>query len=328
MLDRSRQVRLGFVALGFLLLALPGAALAQFVDEEPVGRLTIGGTLGVVTSSMSDINDNLSVLDRTFTADEIRATDKINASLLSALDVRYRLTDWLSLGVQWGALQNRSEFNTTRLDQRFFSRATTYGINAYYHFQGVTDWNERLQVYVGGGFLLLRNGTIEFAVEDKTTNNFRYDSEPPEWGDLAEFSGAAKAEADGAGFNLVVGSSYQLSGSFSVAMDLGYRLAKMSDLTVTEIEGFEAGNDWALERFASSDTQQPREPGDWALWDFFLRDPNATLPDGRNRTDAKDPDNAGTTGCADCPLYYGSGGAVEIDYSGFVAALSFRLHFF
>ena len=78
------------------------------------------------------------------------------------------------------------------------------------------------------------------------------------------------------------------------------------------------------ERFNGSDIPGQnviREPGDWAIIDFFMGDPNAVW-DGRKRTDPKDQG-----GCADCPLYY-SGGPIEVDYSGLFATLSLRVHFF
>jgi len=165
---------------------------------------------------------------------------------------------------------------------------------------------------------LLSSGRVEWSLEDNTINSFRPD------GDLAELSGRGKATGSGAGFTVSGGGSYQLSSRFSVAIDVGYRYGKLSDLKINpdDVEGF-------YERFGTGDGEDNsdliREPGDWAIWDFFLRDPNATLPDGRNRNDPKVPGDE-KTGCADCPLYY-HGGNIEVDYSGFFSSLYLRAHF-
>ena len=295
---------------------------AQYVDEDPVGRLTIGGSIGVISSSMGDVNDNLGIVDQFLQFDEVRATDKINGTLMTSLNLRYKIFETLSLGFSWGGLQNRSELNVEKANLRFFSRATMYSLDAYYHFPGVTDLNERLQLYAGGGLLLLQNGRVEWEFFDPEFNLGNWHTEdPPPPGDLAELSGQGRGTASGNGFHLSGGASFQVSGRLSLAGELGFRFAKLTDIKLDSenVEGY-------YERF---ENPEAREPGDWAIWDFFFRDPNSATPDGRKRTDIRDEDEINLenpTGCHDCPLYY-TGGALEVDYTGPFALVSIRVHF-
>ena len=314
--------------LGALMLMLGARpAAAQLVDEEGVGRLTIGGTLGFQLTAMGDVNDNISVVNRFLDRDLIQPLDKVNVGLLTSLDVRYRLgrtppeepgetasfMDRLSLGFAWGGLNTWSDFDVTRSTVRFFSRATTYYPYILYHFAFIEPLEPRAQVYAGGGPIFLRAGRVEWSLEDNTSNNFLVD------GDLAELSGSGKASGSGTGFTLQGGASYQLSPMLSVALDFGYRRARMTNLSLDEADGGEP------ERFPGGDGAEDvtREPGDWAIIDFFLRDPNGEY-NGRNRRDPEEDDGSG--GCPDCPLYY-RGGPLEVDYSGAFSTISFRLHF-
>jgi len=301
---------------------------AQLVEEEKVGRLTIGGTLGFQLTAMGDVNDNIAVVNTFLDRDLIQPLDDVDVGLLTSLDVRYRLgqtppeedptasvpfTKRLSIGFAWGGLNTWSDFDVTRSTVRFFSRATTYYPYVLYHFPFIEPIAPRVQVYAGGGPIFLKAGRVEWSLEDNTTNNFLVD------GDLAELSGSGKASGSGTGFTLQAGASFQLNSRFSVALDAGYRRAKISNLTLDEADGGEP------ERFPGGDGVEDvtREPGDWAIIDFFLRDPNGSF-DGRNRQDPENDD--GTGGCPDCPLYY-RGGPLEVDYSGAFSTISFRVHF-
>jgi len=324
-----RQVRFPALLLALSALVLGAMpARAQLVDEEGVGRLTIGGTLGFQLTSMSDVNDNFGVVNRALGYAGMRSMDPIHAGLLTQLDVRYKLGQTppeepgepvsflhrLSIGFGWGAINARSGFETTRVGTRFYTRSTTYYPYVLYHFPFLETVAPRTSIYAGGGPLFLKAGTVEWTLKDLTVNNFL----PGPEGDLAEFSGKGRATGTGTGLVLMGGGSFQLSSRFSVAMDAGYRLAKLSNLQLQEAVG-------DTERFPGSDlpgTTVIREPGDWAIIDFFLRDPNAVW-DGRRRTDPKNPDG----GCADCPVYY-TGGPLKVNYSGLFATFSFRVHFF
>jgi hypothetical protein len=117
-----------------------------------------------------------------------------------------------------------------------------------------------------------------------------------------------------------------LNSTFSLAVDLGYRSGKLSNLDLTEVTGQD-------KRFPGDDDGDPtndvvRRPGDWSVIDFFLRDRNAVFK-GRVRTDA----NQG--GCdpniedgidEECPLYY-TGGDLDVDFSGPFLNFTVRVHF-
>jgi hypothetical protein len=246
---------------------------------------------------------------------------------MSHLDVRFRLgrtppedpleeTSWLdriTIGFAWGAVNSRSEINDiTRVQVRFYSRATTYYPFVLYHFPFFEQKVSRLQVTAGGGPLLLRSGYVEWMLNDRTINIFLED------GDISEVAGTAKAAGSATGFVLQAGGSYMLSSTFSLAGEIGYRRGKMSNVVLNEAVGQD-------KRFPGDDDPETEEivrrPGDWAVIDFFMRDDDAVY-DGRKRTDPKDDG-----GCEDCPLYY-DGGPLEVDYSGPFISLTLRAHLF
>ena len=316
-----------WLALG-LVLFTAGPVAAQIVNEENVGRLTIGPSIGFLLPSMGDVNDNLDVVNRFLAREDVVGLDDVNQALLTGLDIRYRLgntpdttetfMDRLTVGFNWGAINVHRQLEVTRADVRFFSRATTYSAYVLYHLPYLESKWPRTQVTVGGGPVYLQSGTVEWVLLDHTTNNFFTEIEDGV-GDLSELTGRGKASGNGLGVNLQAGGSFMLNRRFSVGLDLGYRLAKISDLELDEATG------QTDLRFPNPDeVPVERQPGDWAIIDFFFRDPNTTYED-RNRNDAPDREPE-TGGCDGCPMYYG-GGPLEIDYSGLFANLSLRVHF-
>jgi len=316
----------GLVLVALVALALPVPGHAQLVDEESVGRLTIGGGLGVIMPSMSDVNDNIRVVNPFLHRDEIRRLNPVREGLLTHLDVRFRLgntpkeepgepvsfKDRISVGFSWGAITARSEINdVTRVAVRFYARATTFYPYILYHLPLLESLEPRAQLMVGGGPILLRSGNVEWRVRDNTTNIFI-----PE-GDISELAGTSKASGTGAGLVLQGAASYQLNHRFSVGLDFGYRKAALKNLSLDQAVGQD-------KRFPGDDSGDPtnvvRRPGDWTVIDFFKRDPNAVY-EGRKRTD---PVEDG--GCQNCPLYY-TGGDLDVDYSGPFVTFTLRAHF-
>ena len=318
-------------ALG-LVLFTAGPAAAQIVNEENVGRLTIGPTIGILLPSMGRVNDNLDIVNRFLAREDVVGLDPVNEALLTGLDIRYRLgntpvsepdtaesfLDRVSIGFNWGAINVHKQLEVTRADVRFFSRATTYSAYVLYHLPFFESKWPRTQLLVGGGPVYLQSGAVEWVLLDHTTNNFFTEIEDGV-GDLSELTGRGVASGNGLGVNLQGGGTFMLNRRFSVGLDLGYRLAKISDLELTEATGQDDL------RFPNpEEVEVSRQPGDWAIIDFFYRDRNTTY-EGRNRNDPGDREPE-TGGCEGCPLYY-EGGPLEIDYSGLFANITLRAHF-
>jgi hypothetical protein len=315
-----------FTFTAFCLFALP--AFGQLVEEEAVGRLTIGGSIGVVFPSMTEVNRNVDVVNPFLRREEIRSLDHINEALLTGLDIRYRLgqtpkeepdeagtfLDRISVGFSWGAVSARTEItDVTRASVRFFSRATTYYPFVLYHLPFLEASQPRLQLVIGGGPIFLKSGLVEWELEDNTTDGvFKVD------GDLTELSGTASASGSALGVVLQAGATIMLNTRFSVGMDAGYRRGRISDLTLDDAAGDLCNGTIGGCRFGEGDPNTPdivRRLGDWGVIDFFLRDPNGEWQ-GRNR---KDPgpnvrtEEDGTGGCADCPAPYYTGGGLDVD---------------
>ena len=211
-----RQVRYQALLLAILVLVLGAMpARAQLVDEEGVGRLTIGGGLGFQLTSMSDVNRNFDIANRALAYGGMRTIDKMKVGVVTNLDVRYKLGQTpseepgetvpfmkrLSVGFAWGAINARSGFSTTRAGVRFFTRSTTYYPYVLYHFPFIENVAPRTSLYAGGGPLFLKAGTVDWGLTDMSINNFL----PGPEGDLAEFSGQGSATGTGTGLVLMGG---------------------------------------------------------------------------------------------------------------------------
>jgi len=330
------------VLVGLGLVAFAAPARGQLYNEETVGRLRIGGTIGGVLSSMSAVNDNIGVVNGALALDEITSLSKINTSLLTALEIRYRLgrtpkedpdephrfLDRFTLGFAWGALQAGSTIdNIERVYVNYWSRATTYYPYLLYELPFFDTTQPRLETYVGGGPYFLTSGTVNWTLTDFTSNSF---IDFPGIPDISELAGVAQAEGSATGAVLQGGIQFMLNKRFSVSADLGYRFAQMSNVTLLSAQGQDA-------RFPG-DPSQVRRPDDWSVIDFFLRDRNAVYdgqrpghqegidegvyPPGPWKRDT--PKTQG--GCETCPLYY-TGGQLDVDFSGPFGSVSFWVHF-
>jgi hypothetical protein len=320
------------VLASLTMMAVVRPAEAQLVNDEAVGRLSIGSAIGPQVASMKDINDNLTVVNGILRRGEVGPVGKVRVALSTGLDVRFRLgrtppedpetkvtwKDRITLGFTWGGLNAETGINTGDATVRFFSRTTTYTPYLLYQLPYLEKVDQRAGLYVGGGPVFMRNGYIEWKVRDYTHNNFLVD------GDISELTGSGKARASGTGFMLMGGASYQLSHRFSVAVDMGYRRAKMTNVTITQ--GHTPGA-WNIEYFPNPAVgDQVPDPGDWGIIDFFDRDPNAVY-DGHKRTDPYDPSDPNNGGCSECRAPWFKGGPINLDYSGPFTQFSFRVHF-
>ena len=286
-----RQIPLATLLATLVVISITTVpAFGQLVEEESVGRLTIGGGVGAAFPSLKAVNQNVGIVNPFLRRDEIRPLNRINEALLTNMEIRYRLgntpkeeaeetvsfLDRISVGFSWGAITARTEINdVTRVGVRFYSRATTYYPFLLYHLPFLESSQPRIQLVVGGGPLFLRSGVVEWHVDDRTTNDFIVE------GDISELAGFANASGSAQGFVVQGGGYFMLNSRFSVGMDVGYRSGTMSDLTLNDAVGQER-------RFPGDDDPDTpdivRRLGDWSVIDFFFRDPDAVW-DGRDRND-------------------------------------------
>jgi hypothetical protein len=328
---RRRLAAVVAVALSGIAGFVPGAR-AQIVNEEAVGRLTVGAGLGILVPSMSDVDSNFRVVNGILQNHQLRSVKDVNEAVLSYLEVRYRLgrtppeeigteisfKDRISMGFSWGAINAESSFETEQADVLFYARATTYYPHVLYHLPFTEEKLPRLQVMAGGGPLLLRNAYIEWSVHDRTSNTPGFIVD----GDLSELAGQSRASADGLGFIVQAASSFQLNKTFSLGLDLGYRFATLSDIQLNDASG-------EASRFSSSGGDViVRDPGIWSIVDFWKRSRDAEHK-GSRRTDPKRPDEEDEQGggCAGCRDPYFEGGDIDVDFSGPFAAVALRVHF-
>ncbi|TPW04209.1 MAG: hypothetical protein FD129_2938, partial [bacterium] len=86
--------------LALLFLGWPVLASAQIVDEEDVGRFTLGGTIGFAGNSMGRFNENIDVVNHFLTTQGIplREADGFHGGATFMGEVRYRVSQRWILG--------------------------------------------------------------------------------------------------------------------------------------------------------------------------------------------------------------------------------------
>lgn len=294
-------------------LFLPALADAQIIDEEEVGRLTIGGAIGYGGNSMSRYNENIGVVNHFITRQGVplREADDLNGGAIARAELRYKMSERFVIGFGIGNAESKSAFDVQLGATNFYARSTLLMPALYYNLPFVQNSEafinvaDRVNLYVGGGPIFYTNARTRMLIVDNSTEPvFNVD------GDLGELDGEAEASGTGFGFQGLMGGSYQLTRTFSVALEAGYRIGKVSDLKIDR-----------LMSFVRDDTENDpnrREYGDRTIEDFFERDERPTDPPFPDRDIEGDP----------IPYYSDFDGPLDLDFSGVTVTIGLRMHLF
>jgi hypothetical protein len=297
----------------FVALLVPTASLAQIIDEEEVGRLTIGGSIGFGGNSMSRYNENIGVVNHFISRQGVplRNADELDGGSIVRGEIRYKMSDRFVIGFGVGNAESKSAFDVQLGATNFYARSTLVMPALYYNLpfvqtsEAFINVADRVNLYVGGGPICYTNARTRMLIIDRSTEPvFNVD------GDLGELDGEAEASGTGFGFQGLIGGSYQLTKTFSVAAEAGYRIGKVSDLKIDK-----------LMSFVRDDTENDpnrREYGDRTIEDFFERDERPTDPPFPDRDIEGDP----------IPYYSDFDGPLDLDFSGITLTIGLRMHIF
>lgn len=301
----------GAVVAALVLALVPAGAGAEIIDEKEVPRLSVGFLLGYAGNSMGRYNENISVVNHFLSTQGIpvREADKLGGGASVQGELRYKFNPQFSLGLGVASLESKSAFSFTLAEINFYARSTAISPMLYYHLPFVQksekfiDVADRMSLYVGAGPVILTKGsTLVRIIDGSNEPQFNAD------GDMSEIDGEGKATGSGGGFRGLVGGSYQLTGRFSFAAEVGYRYGKITNLKIDEttLRGFE--------RDIGQNDPERREPLEQAIRDFYDRAQRPpALPDmdiNRNHI----------------PYYSDFEGPLELDFSGVTLQVGFRLH--
>jgi hypothetical protein len=308
------KVRLGLLAAlaaAVVLVVNPIPASSEIVDEEEVGRFTFGLHFGYTQVRMSEYNENIDVVNHWLTNQGIplREAEHLKGSSSIKGELRYKFGKRFSFGLGVGNTEAKSSFYVTFGDVNFYARSTVWSAMGYYHLPFVDNWGEladRMSLYVGAGPVLLTNGSTHMRIADRTTEPV-FDQD----GDLIELDGEGDGRGNGGGLQGIAGASYQLNSRFSVAAEVGYRSARINDLELSNVVGYD--------RDIAEEDPERREPLEGAILDFFRRPPGA-----RGERGIPSEDIEGNH----IPYYSDHEGPLELDFSGVLAHVSFRVHIF
>lgn len=297
--------------LSVFLLELPLVASAQIIDEEEVGRFTIGGMAGYAGNSMGRYNENIDVVNYFLTTQGIalREADGFNGGASGTAELRYRVSDRWIVGFGVANSESKSSFSVTLGEVDFHARSTLYIPSIYYvlpfvqsseSFSSVAD---RMNLYLGAAPVFFTRARTQMRIVDRS-NEPVFDID----GDLGELDGEGDADGTAIGLQGLLGISYQLTAALSLAGEVGYRYGKVTDLNVTKTEGYV--------RDDTESDENRREPGDQAIIDFFDREDRA---DGLPNEDIEGNE---------IPYYSDFADKLDLDFSGFLIQIGFRIHLF
>jgi len=298
--------RRGVLVAGIVLALAPRSSVAEIVDEEEVSHFLVNFAIGYQGTKMSDFNDDIRVVNYFLHSNQgIREANLFSGAAAVKGEIRYKFGDHVSIGMGVSSTEAKSAFDVTFGAVDFYTRATCWEPMIYYHMPFIQSIEsiiaDRMSLYVGAGPVFLSNGLGHMRITDRTTEpTFRQD------GDLIEIDGQGEVTGTGAGFQGLVGASWQLTSLISFAGEVGYREAKITNPKIRRAEGFE--------RDVASEDPERREPGDQAIIDFFER---GGRPPGFPATDIEGN-----------PIPYYNGGPIDLDFSGVQARLGVRFHLF
>jgi len=296
--------------LTLVLLGLPTMASAQIIDEEDVGRFTLGAMIGYAGNSMSRYNENIDVVNHFLTNQGIplREADGFSGGASVQGEVRYRVSDRWIVGFGVANSESKSAFDVTLGAVDFYARSTLYIPSVYYvlpfiqnseKFASVAD---RMNMYIGAGPVFFTRARTHMQIIDRSNEPvFNID------GDLGELDGDGDANGSAVGMQALFGTSYQLTAALSLAAEIGYRFGQVNDLEVTNATGYV--------RDDTENDENRREPGDDAIINFFERDDREGVPE---------EDIEGNP----IPYYSDYPDDLNLDFSGFLVQLGFRIHLF
>lgn len=305
----SRSAVVTGVALIAAIGLAPSAVRGEIVDEKEVGRLSLGFMIGYAGNSMDRYDENIGVVNHFLTHQgiAIREADELSGGASVQGELRWKFNPHFSLGFGAASLQSKSAFSVTLAEINFFARSTALSPMLYYHLpfvqssEAFVNVADRMSLYVGAGPVFLSKGYTLARILDRS-NEPQFNED----GDLGELDGDLEASGTGVGVRGLIGGSYQLTSRFSFAAEIGYRQAKVTDLTLDTVRGFE--------RAVGDNDPDRREPLEQAMRDFFdRRERAAGLPDqdiNRNHI----------------PYYSDFDGPLELDFSGVTLQVGFRLH--
>jgi hypothetical protein len=299
-------------ALVLALLGLPVVASAQIIDEEEVGRFSLGGYVGYAGANLGRFNENIDVVNYFLNNQGIplREADGLHGAASARGELRYKLSDRWMVGLGVASTEAMSRFTVTLGAVDFYARSTQFIPSVYYVFPFVQNSEkfsavaDRMNMYVGAAPIFFTAGKAHMRITDNSNEPvFNVD------GDLGELDGEGDATGTGIGLQGLFGVSYQLTSAFSLAGELGYRIGTISDLKIEKALGYD--------RDDTDDDENQREPGDKAITDFFQR------PDERNGIPSEDIEGN------HIPYYSDyAPDPLDLDFSGVLIHIGIRLHLF
>lgn len=196
------------------LAAVAGLSSMLMADNatEVGGKFGLHGNVGYALYAMEELNGELAGPG---------ITVDINSGLVLNGGVHYAVTDELLIGVDAGSLQASHAYEW----EAFASYKNTYDLPATEFgawIKYLMPLSDRLLVNLGAGAGLLNmSGTLDYQFNE---------NEPL----TTEISGSGLA------FKLLAGSQFFIAPAIALNLDLGYRLAKLTEVSIDSTESLEA----------------------------------------------------------------------------------------
>jgi hypothetical protein len=197
------------------LLAIPIAHAA-----DPIGQISIGGSAGISSYGLSDVNERIAAGNDWLNMKGWRTIEQIDYGWTFWSDVKFRVPtlDWLFLSAGYGVSSGSSqgpdsnELITVKVSQEAFHGRALYVLPFRFH--------RDVRLFVGGGPLIIGKQEVRASHVQRSSGGGT-------GGNVHERTEEVYYSGDGLGWQLGFAGEYMVQDHITLSLDLGYRWANL-----------------------------------------------------------------------------------------------------
>ncbi|MFH1144832.1 MAG: outer membrane beta-barrel protein [Candidatus Eisenbacteria bacterium] len=204
-------IGLGVVAA---LCVLPSSGRA----EDPIGRISLGGSAGLSTYGLADVNDRIADAGNRFLEVDhlppLKGLETIDIGWTFWSDVKIAVPFLSSFFISGGYGVSSGGVDSPDMDNKIEVSASQKAMHVRLLYTPPFRIQEDTRLFVGGGPLIITEQKV------RATQMNRSNMDEP-WTEEIVY------KADGIGWTFGLGAEYMVQDRMTLALDLGYRLADL-----------------------------------------------------------------------------------------------------
>ncbi|MBP7669052.1 MAG: outer membrane beta-barrel protein [Candidatus Eisenbacteria bacterium] len=205
-------------AIGISVLAAMVLMTASAGAEDPIGRLSLGGSVGYSSYALSKVNDRINGPGNEFLEEVhlpgLTGMDPIDFGWTFWADVKYQLPFFRSFFVTGGYGVSSGNSDSPDMDNKLTVEVSQEALHVRLLYVPPIRIQEDTRLFVGGGPLIITNQEVR--VTQVNRSNLQLSEQ---WTEEIFYAG------DGLGFQFGVVGEYMMQDRLTFSVDLGYRVA-------------------------------------------------------------------------------------------------------